>query len=389
MKNFKRIVFGMLSATVLMTSFVTSSFSISALPYNNYIRGDIDGDEEVDVVDLVYLYSFLNGGCASLNNRMTERLDVDSNAIIDIKDYNLLLDIILGDEAEITNTYDDDDEGIPNQQAVTYKKYDGFMGYYCDEYTIENCNSIIEPYNEVSTCSVIGPDEREEYYNKGIVYINSHDSRTGLSYSGTGIVVGPNTILTAAHCVFDTVYNVPRDNVYFKAFNSNGVLEESGFAQYYHVPVPFIDQTVFNSENDYAIIKVANNLSSDRIMKVGVAREKLSHINTTVISSGYSGEDTSTNSAENEALRGLMVKGPGAISNMTQNVIYYDSDTVQGESGGPLYVVYDPETDHEEQVVIGINSASLTNRVTHEATINSATRISTKILHFIYNNGNL
>lgn len=55
--------------------------------------------------------------------------------------------------------------------------------------------------------------------------------------------------------------------------------------------------------------------------------------------------------------------------------LYYNTDSVRGESGGPVYV----KTPNGDVSVIGINTEG-------SASDNRGKRIDTDILHFVYNN---
>ena len=326
----------------------------------NYLRGDIDGDGTVAITDLAYLANFLSGNKGSADSRMSQRLDVDMSGIIDILDQNMLSQIILGSITPDTINYESSNNGIPNQNTLYYQKFNAQTG-------VQIGNAY--PLSPVSTIpnyapkGIIGTDDRfVDYSNSGVVKI------TTSSGQGSGFIVDDNLILTAAHVVYD------KTNISYTLFNVNGTAIATYSAASYHVPSNYISSDQINY--DYALIVVNQDLSDYRTINLGVARDKL--------------KDNTASSVYLNYASKLGIYVPGYVSNtgytgignlannyLTNTLVQYNTDTVPGESGSPVYV----KTSSGDMIAIGVHKGvGVSNQ------FNRGKRIDTDVIHFVYNN---
>lgn len=138
------------------------------------------------------------------------------------------------------------------------------------------------------------------------------------------------------------------------------------------------------AEYDYAIITVAESLSSYKCFNIGVCRDNLKTIDPDIYVTGYSGVSQADNPAYNQQLKRKIVTGSGKLVTnwqgyiMKPKAIHYSTDVVTGTSGGPVYV----KDSNGVMTVIGICSGE-------DSDCNWGTRIDSNILHFIYNNEKL
>ena len=239
------------------------------------------------------------------------------------------------------------------------------------------------------TRHIFGDDDRELYYSQsGVVKLLF--TINGVRRPASGFIVGDHTILTAAHCVYDTENDIPASNISYTTYNSNGRVNSVSNAKSYHLPQKYIDCSRYSSWCDYALITVYEDFSYSgyEIYNLGIARNIIKNdIESSVYEnlnsrlgiyvSGYSSD------TQNLELLGEIVTGCGNfLCDMINNdVLFYNTDTVGGESGGPVYV----RKSDGDITVIGINSGH--NRGT--PLYNLGKRIDTDIIHFVYNNPNL
>ncbi len=375
MNIFKKITTGVLALTIGMCAIPSV---VSADMNTSYRKGDVDGDGDVDNVDSAYLANFLSGIKGSANDQMSQRLDVDLSGIIDKHDKTMLSSMIANSYGPIYYNYETSNLGIPSQSTIEYRKYNAQTGA-----KIGN-NYTLSPVSNISTNSVSEPEltRGTDYSNKGIVGVNA--TINGVTYSGTGFVVGTNKVLTAAHCVYDT------DNNYSSYYVSVDVYENTDYtpnnysANSYHIPQDYYELSAHSSSWDYAVITVNHNFPSSYIMDLGVARNKLKNNTPSTIYNNINDNNGISRLClyltgrwlQMWTEEGYFKSVNGTI--MDNNVCYYIPMEYAGQSGSPVYV----ETEDEDKTVFGIESGGTSD-------YGVCKRITTDILHFVLNNSNL
>lgn len=368
-------------ALALCTGCVCTNSLNTAAETSTYLKGDVDGDGDVDNVDSAYLANFLHGIKGSTNDQMSQRLDVDLSGIIDYHDQEIISDIILNHSTPVYCNYETSNAGIPSQTSKQYRKYNAQTGSKIGS------NYTLNPVSNILANSIINPEISSEssessrsswtdYSNKGIVGVTVQINNQ--CYVGTGFVVGKNSILTAAHCVFDTKLNYSANNVIIDVYENNSSTPNSYSAVSYHIPQEYYNAPDYTPDCDYAIITVDHDFPSSYFMKLGVSRDSLKN-NTR--SSVYN------NIYDNNGIERLCIyltgrwlqmwTEEGYFTNeiMTDDVCYYNSIGHGGQSGSPLYV----ETEDEDKTVFGIVSGGTVD-------YGICKRIDTDMLHFVYNN---
>ncbi|MCD7799650.1 MAG: trypsin-like peptidase domain-containing protein [Ruminococcus sp.] len=315
-----------------------------------YQKGDINCDGEVLSNDLLIMKNFLNGVYGTNSGVVAERLDVNLDGVIDDNDLTLLKNISLGlaSSSTVTST---NTVALPSQQSLTYYKYNATTGVRTKTYTLSTVSNI-STSSTASTRSIIGDDDRVlETGLNGVVNIGNN---------GTAFVIDDHTLLTAAHCVFNHEDGeIDFNNTLY--FEDGTVITPVSV----HVPAKYVD-TIDYGKYDYAIITVSEDLSSYINFNLGVARDYITTKNPVLCVTGYGPSDI-----------GDLTTSNGRATNLDSLYIFHSCDTVGGDSGSPLYV-------KSTKTVIGIHFASGDGD-----TYNSAIRVDTDILHFVYNNSNL
>lgn len=224
--------------------------------------------------------------------------------------------------------------------------------------------------NTVSTYSIYGDVDHREPDNNNMAIVR-------LSVGGTGFIVDDHTIVTAAHCVISDEKRFSDDMTIDIVDSNNNVIKQVTPTAF-HVPN---DYRLGNSGNhDYAMIEVADDLSSYGCLSMGVVLDNYVYkaYSTTVKVSGFP-------QRANEAW-GQRYVGEGRITSLTKDTLKYTVDTSGGDSGGPVYSEFKASYGTEYKIVIGIHDGATGKDGENKP--NYATRITSNILQFYLNNPN-
>lgn len=369
MKNFKKVLSGFVALTMAMSANV-----ISANASGSYLKGDVDGNGSVDLIDAITLVQFLNGSVGA-DGATAERMDVNRDYVINEYDRTILSSILLGDTNTSTLNSVNTTE-LPEQESRVYYKYTPnrmFQGTY----TLDSVNNV----SQTSPRCIIGDDDDRVPENgfEGVIKVNTSDGH------GTAFVVDDHTILTAAHVLHNG--NSIRNNIDFVIFDDyNTETNITITPEMYHIPQKYVSNTD-DQAYDYAIVTVQEDLSNYINFNIGTMRTGMS-TNDYVYVTGFGGRgnDIIDQDLVNTDLINVKSTGSGHILNRTDVgnfEIAYTVDTVGGDSGAPLYIYNSDGT----KTVIGIHVRK-DNR-TYGYDYNEAIRITTNILNFIFNNTNL
>ncbi|GGA87546.1 trypsin-like serine peptidase [Staphylococcus muscae] len=201
---------------------------------------------------------------------------------------------------------------------------------------IQNNSSL---FNE----KIIGKDTRtvvKDYlknpYKKIVLLDIKFKNNTG---TGTGAMINKNTVLTAAHNVYSSELGGFAKNITVYAGLSKSKLP-IGQA---HVTQKFLQkewETTGLPKYDFAILKLDNNLGC----KTGYFSfsQDLS-LNQTLQIAGYPGDKGSI----------TQYSGKGTLLSFTNDNLFYDVDTYNGESGSPIL--------NDKNLIIGIHTNGFSN----------------------------
>lgn len=343
-----------------------------------YYKGDINGDGVIDTIDLVYMQQFLNGSIYA-DGETAERLDLNRDYIINEYDKALLSPIVMGINSTCyMNHYCT--SALPSQENRQYKKY--------TISTASETTYTLNSLNNIPNRVIIGDDDRiPESGLKGVVKISNQNG------FGTGFVVDDHTILTVAHNIYDRSNYSFKSSIACEIYVNNTPLAYPINITELHVPVSYISSSDYDAlcKYDYAIIKVSNNLRSFINFDLGILRNDVNNFSKDIYVTGFGGGSDTTFHPININLQNVKSTGIGNLLPSTlgvwNNSIYHDVDIVSGDSGGPIYTV-NPDGS---KTVIGIQNLehfTVQNNTPEDPLYNSGIRITTDILHFVYNNFN-
>jgi V8-like Glu-specific endopeptidase len=316
-------------------------------------------------------------GMKSADGETADRLDVSRDGIIDQTDVSALKSILKGTSSSTEVYYDDDTSGLPTQEDRGYYVYSAKTGNKTSTYTLYAGDVSKITSTSASTRAILDGDDRElETSLKGVVNINN---------IATGFIVDSHTIVTAAHCLYTKSSDeVVSSCVLYLYDDSTGEVKYNNASVTatpveFHIPAKYISsssETVYK-RYDYAVITVKEDLSDYVSFNLGVARSKAIDKTVSATGFGWNSDNEKYNKGINTSLIGKMSTGSGKIVSISSYRIGCDADTINGDSGGPLYY-----TDNGINTVVGIISTQMTST-------NYCTRITTDILQFVYNNDNL
>lgn len=224
---------------------------------------------------------------------------------------------------------------------------------------------------------VIGNDERViDWTKSGVVKIIDSDGAFG-----SGFVIAPHVIATAAHCLYNYESRKPKKISKILLFDSNGTQAMSATPSESHIPLEFINATASNSniyttESDYALITVKEDLSNYACFNLGVPLDSFASKQPVVTVTGFPSDKY--NNGNNQH---TMYSGNGIVTNMDDGLMYYNVDTYRGSSGGPTYIT-ESFNGNTYYTVIAINIAGNSFYPQH----NIGTCITTDLIHFYNQN---
>lgn len=227
-------------------------------------------------------------------------------------------------------------------------------------------------FDNTQSYSIFPPNNMVRDYNTSVVRLTS---------GGTGFIIGQNTIVTAAHCV----YNNGLYNFNIEIVGDNNQVLDVITPHCVHIPKKYVDSATDKDNYDYALIYVDEDLSDYGTFGMGICLDSYVNNQGNVTVSGFPGEYPP---GYNDSDYGIRFKAVGNITGKTENNLrlIYNADTAGGDSGGPVYV--------NESFVGTINSVNVSydyNTVIaiHTRGDNSGVRINFDIMYFCYQNSYL
>lgn len=209
--------------------------------------------------------------------------------------------------------------------------------------------------SQVSTCNVIGSDDRMPVTNpsispyNGIGYINC--TLNGETSRGTCAAFADNAVITAAHVLWgcDSINDVTI-NIYF---GRNGTVCDKAVT-YDPIRIIIPEEYIENasSEYDYAIILYAEN-SNENISNYFFGFSKNVTTSTNVTLTGYPRDTTTSDDSQASSNSKILWTHSGRVTNVYTRTIRYQIDATGGQSGAPVYT--------SDNKIVAIHQGSITN----------------------------
>ncbi len=358
--------------SIAVLSTIISSMALGTVAY----ASDPNGDGKYLLNDVVLINQFVNG---SFNVTNLTALDYNKNGVISLTDaLQLQLDVMANNINTGTPTGDNScmNDITLNETFRSYGVYDAQTGVMMQEsYSIECCDT----YNNVTTpYSIIGntDDRVVDFTKSGVVKILTNNGR------GTGFIVGPHCIATAAHVVDESFSFEPRRSAIISdilTFNTDGSLRNDTITPIrVHIPSKYY---AYDSNYDYALITVEEDLSNYPIFDLGVY-DSMTDRDITATITGFPGELENGNPGNDENTH-IMYSGNGTVVSSNGVILNTAIDATEGNSGGPVYVT-EYCNGNVRYTVFGILVADL--NIANGFQYNRSIQIDGNLIRFYKNN---
>lgn len=217
--------------------------------------------------------------------------------------------------------------------------------------------------DETSPYVIIGNDNRTivsdttvapyRYIGRLVIYASFSKTGKAAKFSGTGFLVGPKLVMTAAHCLYPTdddgvIYDKVTEAIFYPGRNGNSTPYGSAKGTVLHVPTKYKDSApTYNKKYDYAVMELntaigntTGSFSTDANYIVGT-EGVINPLNVTLAGGGAfnSLKVTLAGYPGNETQNNKLYKHSGTASFENDDYIFsYTIDTEGGQSGSPLYL---------------------------------------------------
>ena len=362
---------GMIAASAVATM-PANTVSATSITFK---QGDANGDGSVSVADLSAITQYLNGSGATA--QQITRMDAVQNKVIEMQDYNKVLDVNLG--LATAQTVTADVYTNINNETRTYCKHaygENVPLTSYEEYTIST------PSNS-STYAL--PRATFTHFAQDTENLNTVElvDSNGNAY-GSGFIVGEHVIATAAHCVYDKTNNRFAEKFTINAYGSSTVQPTATYEPVeVHIPKLFyVNSTSFMDNYDYALIYVEEDLSNHGIWSLGCMTTEFMETGAVINTSGF----TTINNVHTRYYSSGNIKDYSDMTSKDHNriALRFESDACVngGQSGGPAYyeVTYNNTTI---KTVLGVLTGGAE---TDDTCFSWATRITPTLLRFYLDN---
>lgn len=337
---------------------------------------DVNGDGYLNSSDSVGIIQYLNGRVRFSN---VDTLDFNQNNVVTKVDADTILNTWLSSQTNYTiqtnpfsSCFSNEDLNyfVYNAQTGVRQVYDGY--YFLND--PNHSNDGIAP----ASLDVWDDNNVVDWTKDGVVKVS-----TSHGY-GTGFVIAPHVIATAAHVVMDNTSQSQNVNCYRNVkvelydYSSGNSVPNSRIVNGVEIHLPYLYTVTGGRSNpyDYALISVSEDLSDYMQFDIGVALDGASYSGNNQLSVYATGFPNIYNPNKCTST-GHLIECDFDNERQIESTCHIYS----GNSGGPLYCIenYNGNTIYS---VVGILSASTVHSGVY-------TRMSTELIHFYKNNSNI
>ncbi len=211
------------------------------------------------------------------------------------------------------------------------------VGEHIPEHLLSEQQETITPRYLLGSWSKITNTKASRYRNTVFIRIQTDN---GKIYGGTGVFIGPNAILTAAHVVNNSKFGddrIPNSATVFPGYSyqTEGTTPYgSATVRSYIVPSNWTNNN--NSNYDWAIITLNSNLG-DSVGNYGFKWKSGNYNGTSIYAHGYPGKL----SEDADAVGGnefLYMTSGTICTSLEYTLRSSNTNAIDGMSGGPLYI---------------------------------------------------
>ena len=363
----KKFISGLMSACVAISSAIALTTSSAFNP-----NKDPNGDGSLTLADSTAILQYLGGHYEPSD--LTE-LDMDDNDVVSVVDSNY---VKMYDAGIINTSIEDAAEPMAENSTTsrTYVVYDAQTGLIDRNYSLQ----VLGSNTSNNTRSIIDPSTQDEdWSNRGVAKILYITDENEIKHMGTGFVVGPHTIATAAHVVFNKPTNTGYKLHEILLFDEDE-LPHSFTPIESHIPLHY--KTTDVREYDYALITVEEDLSDYISFNLGAVTDNAATNSLSIkvvgfpIYYNYLSSDREPINTESSHIE-MLTEGDLTTFNVN-NIIKYTAYTSPGYSGSPIYTT-ETLNGTTYNTVIGV----------HIAAGNIGVKFTSHVLKFLKSNPNI
>lgn len=180
----------------------------------------------------------------------------------------------------------------------------------------------------ISTQNIIGTDDRQlinsiSYPYTTIARITVTHQDGSLTY-GSGAMIGSRLFATAGHVLINSRLSHPRSiKIEFGLYATSTYYTTSSYSEYIY----YGDYQGYNPDHDYGFVVLSSNVGTEVTGHMGFVTE--CYDTETIYAAGYPGGNP------------YMYLCAGSVCSHTDDLLYIDADFTAGQSGGPIYILYD------------------------------------------------
>ncbi len=213
------------------------------------------------------------------------------------------------------------------------------------------------------TRSIIGTDNRIRVTNTAEEPYNSNVFIAANGAAGSGVVIGKNTVLTAAHVVRNIKDTPDMETVYVIPGRDGAKLPYGKFKiKSVHIPQSYIDSPSIDRDIAVLTIEPLNGVSIGE----AVPALPIRHANDI-----EPGADLATTGYPGDKPWGTMWTISGNEAGQTGTRLYFDMDVIGGQSGSPIY--------DQDNFIVGVVTTSAKTR-------NFGTKLNDEFYQFVLDN---
>ena len=243
-----------------------------------------------------------------------------------------------------------------------YRQFNAQTGsIYRSSYTIS-----ARPTRVYSTYSNVADDNLIRNTTESTTVLLKFKDGNGFHNLGTAFIVDEHTLMTCAHCLYNSTQKKAVSAIYAFVYYNNDTRCSVYPAIYSHVPIQYING---DSNYDYGILTFSDSFEGFGAYELGVMTD-VSNANISVNVTGFPDDG-------NYSGLGLRYTSPCTVTSTSDYMIHFSGKVYGGQSGSPLYTTTTYKNT-KYNIVTGITK-----------TTGSATRITPDILAFVYQNSYL
>lgn len=231
----------------------------------------------------------------------------------------------------------------------------------------------------ISPNAIVGSDNRTRVNPTNVgPYCNTVQVHAtfsgGVAKTGSGFMIGPSAVATAAHCVYDDNYGGNATSVTIIPAK-NGSTYPYGSTTSKKLVVSTSYKTTKSTDDDWAVVEL-NDALGNQTGWLGLKWQSSTYDDTYGYNTGYPSPDAMDGQANDR----YMFLGTGNVKSSSTYTFKGDWDASAGNSGGPVFAYYS-DLGYTAIGILTSGSAGSTDGSSYPTAYSTATRITQSIFN--------